>query len=589
MTQPVVDQPTPAAPRQRFGRFDDFVRRPGLLWLAFFAYAAVMASLVQLVVLPYILPGLHDGHGLLIEGDWVYHHRVTAEFAKRITEEGWSAWQIRPNGEYALHGIPSAVYALIAPEPWTLIPLHAALHATSTLLLIYILRVFVPWGVAVVAALSFLLFPSSLITYAQITKDAYSICGGFMFLYGWLLVARWPEGQSLRRVFGIAALIAGGATVAWVARPYLVQILIGISAGFATLVVIRMLVLSIRRAVNPIRGVVASATAWLLVAMLIPFNALGATMYLRDSDPGPSEALSPPAAVGVSAEAARQLPQAAGRPARQPGKAAGQAGKTVRPPVKTADQAGTTTRKSGDGTRPGEIGRAPGEASEAAGKANDAAGKPDETKGQPGAAARRPGKVARPSNTTVPPSRPVDPPAPKVSVAPRSPMPWSSPSWIPSAIDNRMYSLAVLRYRWKSNVGRSTLDQDVMPTSPEEIAAYLPRLMAVGFLAPFPAQWFEDGSYASTTMMRRAVGVEMTLTYVAFVGLALSAWRWRARLEFWFVLFFGGLTTLIWAFIVPNIGSLYRARFGFLMVLVALGLAAILSSARIDRIARVRR
>lgn len=141
-----------------------------------------------------------------------------------------------------------------------------------------------------------------------------------------------------------------------------------------------------------------------------------------------------------------------------------------------------------------------------------------------------------------------------------------------------MYSLVLLRNRWKGTVGRSTVDQDVMPTSPKEIAAYLPRLLVVGFLAPFPAQWFEDGAFASTTLMRRAVGVEMVLTYVALVGLALNVWRWRARLELWFVLAYGGVTTLIWAFIVPNIGSLHRARFGFLMVLVALGIAGMLSS-----------
>jgi hypothetical protein len=141
-----------------------------------------------------------------------------------------------------------------------------------------------------------------------------------------------------------------------------------------------------------------------------------------------------------------------------------------------------------------------------------------------------------------------------------------------------MYSLVLLRNRWKGTVGRSTIDQDVMPASPQEIRSYLPRLVAVAFLAPFPAQWFESGAFESTTLMRRAVGVEMVLTYVALLGLALNVWRWRARLELWFVLAFGGVTTLIWAFIVPNIGSLHRARFGFLMVLVALGTAGMLSS-----------
>lgn len=541
MIPSVADRPASPVPRLRFDRVAKFVSRPGRLWLAFFLYAAVVAALVQLVVLPYILPQLHDGHGLLIEGDWVRHHLFTAEIAKRIREEGWSVWQLRPQGEHALHGIPSAIYALIAPEPWTLIPIHAALHATSTLLLVYILRLFVnSWGVAVVAALSFLLFPSALITYTQITKDAYSICGGFMFLYGWLLLARWPEGLTRRQAIEIVLLIAGGATVAWVARPYLVQIMLGLSAGFATLVAIRMIVLGTRCEVRPIRGVLVSAMAWLMVAMLLPFNAFGATMYLADADAAPGPAPSLPSVESPFAADAAASALAALRP-------------------------------GGPTNRPGELARRLDEAIRRLGEA----GRP------PGEAVRRPAETAPPPVEAAPPARAADTPlaplAPPVRMT-RPFVPWNTPWWVPSVIDNRMYSLARLRSRWKGTDGRSTIDQDVMPASLTEVAAYLPRLMVVAFLAPFPAQWFEDGAFGSTTLMRRAVGVEMLLTYVALVGLVLNVWRWRARLEFWFALAYGGVTTLIWAFIVPNIGSMHRARFGFLMVLVALGIAGLLSS-----------
>ena len=119
-------------------------------------------------------------------------------------------WRLR-NGEHALYGINAAVYALTVPEPWTLIPLQAALHATSALLLVYVVRPFVSsWGMAVGGALPFLLFPSSLITYAQITKDVYSICGGLMFLHGWLLLARWSEGGGGRRAAAPAAPAGSG-------------------------------------------------------------------------------------------------------------------------------------------------------------------------------------------------------------------------------------------------------------------------------------------------------------------------------------------------------------------------------------------
>lgn len=606
MTEITAGNPAPPAPGRRLARLDEFVSRPGRLWLAFFLYAAVVAALVQLVVLPYILPHLHDGHGLLIEGDWVRHHLFTAEIAKRIREEGWSVWQLRPQGEHALHGIPSAIYALVAPEPWTLIPIHAALHATSTLLLVYILHVFVAsWGVAVAASLCFLLFPSALITYTQITKDSYSICGGFMFLYGWLLLARWPEGQSRRQAIKIAALIAGGATLAWVARPYLVQIMTGVSAGFAIMLAVRMIVLSLRSRLPLLRGVLASVMAGLMVAMLLPFNAIGADMYLTDAQPTPAPTL--PSAARTDApqlwadwltelfeswlliQGAPELPvvespfaaaaAADAIAARRPGGPTNRPGELAR----RLDEA--VRRLSGAAPDPGESVPGPGEVARRAGEAarlpGEAVPGPGEVARQSGEAARRPGRAARRPAEPVPPPRsagtsPVPPATPARAVRPTAP--WTSPRWVPSAIDNRMYSLVLLRNRWKDTEGRSTVDQDVMPANLQEIAAYLPRLMAVGFLAPFPAQWVEDGAFASTTLMRRVVGVEMLLTYVALLGLLLNGWRWRARLECWFVLAYGGGFTLIWAFIVPNVGSLHRARFGFLMVLVALGIAGILSS-----------
>ena len=218
----------------------------------------------------------------------------------------------------------------------------------------------------------------------------------------------------------------------------------------------------------------------------------------------------------------------------------------------------------------------------------ETAGRPRPDVDPSGDAARVSGEAARGAGAAGVSAEVAPPPVETVLETPRI-VPWKTSSWLPSAVDNRIYSLVVLRHRWKDNLGRSSIDQDSMPTSPKEIAAYLPRLLAVGFLAPFAGQWFEEGAFKSTTIMRRTVGVEMVLAYIAYVGLALGVWRWRARLELWFVLAYGSIPTLIWAYIVPNIGSLHRARFGFLMVLVALGFAAILSSPRIDWIARVRR
>ena len=37
----------------------------------------------------------------------------------------------------------------------------------------------------------------------------------------------------------------------------------------------------------------------------------------------------------------------------------------------------------------------------------------------------------------------------------RAHVPWRTSSWLPAAVDDRLYSLAVLRYRWKGNTTTS--------------------------------------------------------------------------------------------------------------------------------------
>ena len=62
---------------------------PGTLWLLFFGYTTTVAWLVQLVLLPYVFPAWHAGHGLLVGGDWIGFHNTAAAIAQRIRAEGW--------------------------------------------------------------------------------------------------------------------------------------------------------------------------------------------------------------------------------------------------------------------------------------------------------------------------------------------------------------------------------------------------------------------------------------------------------------------------------------------------------------------
>jgi putative peptidoglycan lipid II flippase len=159
--------------------------------------------------------------------------------------------------------------------------------------------------------------------------------------------------------------------------------------------------------------------------------------------------------------------------------------------------------------------------------------------------------------------------------------PWRPSSWLPSFIDNAFMQIAIARRGYLSSsysTAGSMADLRIQFHSAGESVAYLPRAVQIGFLAPFPEQWFSPGASPGGTIMRFVAGLEMIILYpLLIIGLPLAAWKWRTRPEFWMIAFYCSAFVVIYAWATPNIGSLYRFRFGFLTTLAALGFAAIWS------------
>jgi hypothetical protein len=156
---------------------------------------------------------------------------------------------------------------------------------------------------------------------------------------------------------------------------------------------------------------------------------------------------------------------------------------------------------------------------------------------------------------------------------------WHRTTILPESIDRIFFRLGVARYGWigSSYQGAgSMIDFNVIFKNAIEMIEYLPRAMEIGLLAPFPAQWVAPGNSPGGTMMRRVTGVEMTLLYpMLLLGLPLAIWRWRYRVEFWMIAAFCLTLILLYAYSIPNVGSLYRLRYGFLMTLAGIGFAAL--------------
>jgi hypothetical protein len=111
----------------------------------------------------------------------------------------------------------------------------------------------------------------------------------------------------------------------------------------------------------------------------------------------------------------------------------------------------------------------------------------------------------------------------------------------------------------------------------DDYVLYMPRAAEIAFLAPFPNMWFEQGSSDQNTLMRRISAFEMIIVYICLLGMPLAIWCFYRRSEFWVIIIFCSSILLIYGFGMPNAGTLYRMRYGYMMILVAVGLTGFYS------------
>ncbi|MDH4099964.1 MAG: hypothetical protein OEV28_05260, partial [Nitrospirota bacterium] len=149
-----------------------------------------------------------------------------------------------------------------------------------------------------------------------------------------------------------------------------------------------------------------------------------------------------------------------------------------------------------------------------------------------------------------------------------------------NSMESKLIALAFAREGFRNvpaNLSVSKIDSEVKLTTVKGVLSYLPRAAQIAFLSPFPQHWFGTGSLEANTMMRRIAAFEMLGVYFCLIFLPYAIWFWRQKAEVWLVLIYCVPPLLMQGVVVANIGTLYRLRYGFLMALVALGLAGFLT------------
>ncbi len=447
---------------------------PWRLWVVVFSATIIAALLIQLVLLPVVFPTWDAGGGLVDNClDCASYHQIAVRMAADIRQNGWSAWELRPEG-HAPAGLAAALYAITVPRLWTMIPVNAAVHATTVALLFLVLTSFgYSCRNATLGAIPFALFPSSALWYAQLMKDGFFFLGFFLFLRGWLSVMQSSR-QPGRNQAQIPAVVEGlsGSLLLWVIRPEMVKLILGVSF----VVGVAALCMTVGRWKTGRRPLLTGCALTLAASALV----MGLDRVSDQTD------------VLRSVTVTATVPSVEQRPAAAPdgGKRPLATGSTV-----AFERATAILRTFA-----------------------------------------------------------------------------SVPARLAGAIIRK-------RHAFLSEPGAASIDRDVRVETFPELIAYLPRAARNAFLSPFPWHWFGQGTYASTTSLRRVCGLEMLVVYFALAFVPFAVWRRRADLFLWVILVYSGGVLVVLGIIVNNWGTLYRLRYGYLMLWVGIGLCGFLQLA----------
>lgn len=148
---------------------------------------------------------------------------------------------------------------------------------------------------------------------------------------------------------------------------------------------------------------------------------------------------------------------------------------------------------------------------------------------------------------------------------------WKKTSLIPDFIDLKLNSIASARvafiYYGQAANSNSMIDVNNKPSSFVELLKYSPRALQVAIFSPFPNKWFKSKNFVNFFS-----SLEMLFYYAAYFGLFFLPFRNSRNCSVLMCCIFAIIPLTIIGLTIPNIGSIFRVRYPFVMIFVMLGI-----------------
>ena len=163
---------------------------------------------------------------------------------------------------------------------------------------------------------------------------------------------------------------------------------------------------------------------------------------------------------------------------------------------------------------------------------------------------------------------------------------WDRSDYLPEILDRKIEAIALTRvstisYGLTINAN-SLIDVDIKPANAIETFQYIPRALQVSLLAPFPNSWFKSGNILSFVS-----ALEMIIFYITFFGMLFFIPLRIFNYKILLCIIFACLPLSVFGISTPNIGTLYRIRYTFEMILLMLGIcgwAIIINELKLGRL-----
>ncbi|MDA9742708.1 hypothetical protein N9U91_04630 [Pelagibacteraceae bacterium] len=151
---------------------------------------------------------------------------------------------------------------------------------------------------------------------------------------------------------------------------------------------------------------------------------------------------------------------------------------------------------------------------------------------------------------------------------------WDKNEILPNFIETLFLRIAVYRHNFYPNIEEneesSAIDRDINFHNAFDVMKYIPKALLIGIFSPFPNQWFSSGSLEETSFFKKIYLFEVILIYF-FISIGFFL-VFKKLFDIYFIIisFYNISLIILIALLTPNIGTLLRHRYGFIVVIFAI-------------------